>query len=90
MTHEDIAAEYDKLAELRSPADDSDGYRSENALALRAEAQRHRWLERENSLRVFDVESVVRHRAHVDEFHERNVVAWERIAGALEKLAGKP
>jgi len=91
MTHEDIAAEYDKLADaLAATADPSNNWDTEAALKFRVEAQRHRWLGRENSLRALDVESAVRSREQVAEFHQRNVVAWERIAVALEKIAGKP
>jgi len=81
MTHEDIAAEYDKLADaLAATADPSNNWDTEAALKFRVEAQRHRDT-------AIDIESMLVFRRDTAVYGIRSALAWERIAVALEKPA---
>jgi len=77
MTHEDIANEYDKLADAFDPSKTFD---TEAALKCRAEARRHRDM-------AIDIESMLVFRRDTAVYGIRSAVAWERIAAALERPA---
>ncbi len=96
MTHTDLAAEYDKLADaFAATIDPSKPFDTEAALKFRAEARRHRdmALDAENIRQHYerqkaDHEHLFRHRLNVESAMLGGNAIQERIAAALEKLAG--